>query len=632
MATLVDLPTELVLQILHDECISHRDLYLIGLVSKRLNFIAISFLLELRSVSNLHDSVSLTLGRDSLPPLYYSGFVRVNRSPLKPDKEVLWPPLKPEALIIVAFHISSIREIQCTLPQSFSDLSSLLRHLERLNAFILRLSSVGSLTLHFEGDHRYRHLSSNMFSAIPVQLADVFGEIIRATTARGCKSLRVYNKSYRLQDQYWNLIDDPAASPFKADPVPVHSAPKKTGTVSILSKAKAKVGNTLFRRQHKPSDFRQPNNPTSPYPSSPPTIIGQSCQLQTIHIQTPFALLPRCFPDIRDIIYASINTLTSLTFSYIAFDEQLFDSFLSSLASLFLHTRNAITHLDLRHCQKISPRPLLELLGCFQDRLEHLELDRDLTFLTDDSDTPNGDLHLHELHTLKAPLDWIKYFIKQDLTGPPLLNLSAMTVQCRLPDAPDFTYEVFRPHLDIVLEPIYSRWKNSSYQYQLPRIHVTLDLILDRHRPQQMDADRIVINLQASLSALSNKETVSAGRTLNSKRHNSLAKPRPPRHWDLITKLELSPTYPPVNDMQASTLAQWVTTVFPAVEQVTLPLPYIPRLMPTEEYKSRQIDLSVDASVFLKNALRLGQRNDDSEPLAWKTLVVGPWSLSLELD
>lgn len=628
LATLVDLPTELVLQILHDERISHRDLYLIGLVARRLNFIAISLLLELRGLSNLHDSVSLTLGHDSLPPLYESstvGMTRFRRSQTNVISQ--WTSLKSEALIMVAFHVSSIREVTCTFPQSFTDSYDLLRHLQRLHEFVQRLTNIGSLTLHFEGDYQTRHLSSNMFSAIPVPFAEVFGKIIRAATSRGCKSLRVYNKSLRLKDQYWNLIDDSSSPPIHCLPAPVHIIKKKASTLNILTKAKVK----LFGHRNRSVESPKLMNTPSPYLAYDPSMNGQRGNLRAIHIQTPFALLPRCFPSICDIIYSSMGTLTSLTLSYISFDELLFDSFLSALSSVFRDRRNVVTHLDLQQCQKIPPKALLELLRCFQD-LEHLELDRCLPFIGNEVDLPATSFQFAELRTVKAPLDWITYFMNQGPIASPLPAVSTMIIQCRLPNAPEFTYEVYRPHLDIVLEPIYSRWKNSSYNYQLPKVEVTLDLFLNRHRPQQMEADRIIINLQSTLLAMSNKDTVSSGSILSPQRPSPPGRPRPPRHWDMITKLELFPTYPPVNDTKAFTLSQWVTTLFPCVEQVTIPIPYIPRHMPPDEYKSRQIDLAVDASVYLKNSLCLRQMSDDSEPIVWKTLVVGPWSLSLELD
>ncbi|KAH9475112.1 hypothetical protein JR316_0012223 [Psilocybe cubensis] len=608
LATLSDLPTELVLQILHDDRISHRELYMVGLVSKRLNFIAISLLLERRGIrpSTLYDSVSLNLSDDTLPPLATPHLPQANEFSGKSG----WMSLKPEALIMVAFHVSSIRDVTCTFPQSFTDSANILRHLERLCAFVERLSDIGSLTLHFDGDYQTRHLSSNMFAAIPVLFAEVFNKVIRIVVSLGCKSVQVYNKSFRLKDQCWNLIEDSSSPPIQY-PTPDRTLKKATSTPNIFAKARGKL---FGYRQPSGYSSRLVSEP-SPYTTHPPYMIGRHCSLREIHIQTPFALLPRCFPSICDGIYSSMGTLTSITLSYISFDETLFGAFLSTLSSVYRGRKNIVTHFSLQQCQKLPPKALLELLLHFQD-LEYLELDRSLPFIGDQLDILPNDVHFSELRTLKAPLDWISYFLNQRQTTP-LPSLSAVVIQCRLPNAPEFIYEVYRPHLDTILEPIYWRCKKSSHNYQLPKIAVTLDLVLNRTRSQQMEADRIVINLQSTDSTMTNARGLGA---------------RPPLHWDIITKLELFPTYPPVNDSKAFTLAQWVTSVFPCVEQVTIPLPFIPRHMPPDEYKSRQMDLAVDAANYLKKSLCLRQRSEISDPVAWKTLVVGPWSLSLELD
>lgn len=252
--------------------------------------------------------------------------------------------------------------------------------------------------------------------------------------------------------------------------------------------------------------------------------------------------------------------------------------------------------------------------------------------ITKEEKTPGDrDLQFPNLKTIIAPLDWVAYLLRiphsHSRTGEeviPLPSLLNLTIKCRAEDSFHFRYDVFAPLLDNILEPLYYQRPTTSRS----TINLTLDLILDRSRPFQLDRDTLILEYT---SKSSRPPTPDLALTRSDSALITSHQARPPKHWDLISKLELYPTYPPVNESQALSLANWVSTVFPAVEQVTLPLPFIPRLMPIDIYKSRQKDLAEDAAEFLKDALRL-RLLGYGETLAWKTLVVGPWALSLEFD
>ncbi|KDR71577.1 hypothetical protein GALMADRAFT_253916 [Galerina marginata CBS 339.88] len=668
LAQLTDLPTELILQILKHDQIQPTDIYTVGLVCKRLNSIAISLLLEAQGVVNPENSIALTFDydNDSLhPPQIYPSLLPPEYPVNLPDRKI-----SARAAVMVAFYISSIREVKCTFPPSFTDLH-ILQQLERFAGFILCLKSIDSIAFHFAGDNQYRHLAPNpMFSSI-------FGDIIQTLTSKGCQSLQLYNSSFNDgQVERGVDPDDPttltaALSSFsvgqrsapgstkkansgvlgisggKIVSIPTANAPPLHGPTSadnkkgILKWTKARVGNTF-------SHFRSSKPPLPPkdsywrYPPFNPSSTDPHGALHTVLIQTPFALLPGCLPAIRNIMHSSSSTLTRLTLSHIVLDEHLFDS---CLPALFLNRPNAITHLSITQCHQISPQSFLRFLRCFQNHLQYLEFDREIDFISRDEELSSR-LHFYELRTLKAPIDWVTYLLGADLPTPEegkdpevvsaLPNLSALTIQCRTAASAYFTYQIFRPLLDNILEPLYSRWVAGSQYSQIPKIAVTLDLKLDRDQPWQMDQDRIFLNLLRPYLEPGHRKISSSHTTLvvedGFSRTQASSTPTIPIHWQLIGKLELSPTPPPINSIQAGVLAQWVTTLFPAVEQVTLPLPFIPRSMPIAEYKKRQWGIANDAVVFLHKALRSSRIDDDAAPYAWKTLVIGQWSFSLDLD
>ncbi|KDR71578.1 hypothetical protein GALMADRAFT_791703 [Galerina marginata CBS 339.88] len=605
MAQITDLPTELILQILQDDLILAADLYAVGVASKRLNLIAIPLLLKAQGVSNPEDSISLSFDHGSLHPSQrYPGLSRMTSTINQQEKNI---PV--EAAIMVAFSISSIREMKCTFPQSFTDLRILLHHIERLAGLLSRLESVKSMTFYFIGDHRHRHLSLNPLSANPVPFADIFSDIVHSLTLKSCEKFVLYNQSHRLQGQWEFGVDlDEQTETYNevggsfgnsASTSPSINLPNETGKTKSVSNLLrwtwARFENVVLSHFTRSSKFKllsisTKSNPL--YPSFHPSVLDHraSGTLRALYIQTPFVLLPRCLPAIRNIIHTSASTLTSLTLSYIIFDEHLFDSCLSSL---FLDRHNAITQLSILHCRQISPKAFLAFLGCFNDRLEYLELDREMGAITGSEDLPR--LFFPKLHTLKAPLDWVAHILKMSLP-----NIFAMTIQCRLGSTVYFMYDIFRPHLDSVLKPVHSSWTWPLRHNPVTKVEITINSKLDRKRPWQMEDGVISV----------------------------------PAHWHLISSLELSNANPPANPTEAGAMVQWVTTLFPAVEQVTLPFPHIPSgTMSIPEYKCYQEKAANEGVALLRIALKKSWIGfPDAPPHAWKRLVVGPWRFSFDLD
>ena len=636
---LLDLPTEILLQIFQDPVIEPVDLYSLGILSKRLNSIAIPLFLHAKSINHPEDSLTLVFDEDSQPcQRHYSNHSRFR---VRSAKEV--DQLGAVAGIMVAFHITSVREIRCIFPQSFSHITALLRHFSRLDMFLLRLTSVKSLTMHFEGDNRFRHFTSNPWSATPPQFGVTMGNIGRSLQCRGCETLLVYNRSYHLQ--YWKdevdsreMVEHNGLTFMRHSPQAEGlNKEKKKG---VMGRAKEKLGNKI---SHLKDGLHAPPKPPPKDPHNTytfcylPSVSSGISSLRTLHIQTPFLLLPPCLPHIRDFIHASKDTLTSLSFSHLLFDDQLMNS---CLVSLCLDRPNSITHLSITRCRQIPNLTLLTFLRCFQDHLEHLELDNESTYMISRDHLNLPSLHLNELCILKAPLDWVQYLLHGDSWQfgdngpthiPPLPHLTSLTIRCRAAAATSFDYRTFYPLLDVILQPLQTRSEASSQHPSAFKPEVSLDITLNEES-WHMDQDRAVFNL---LMPSTSPRSWSYGRYTPNLHEHSM-RPRPPTHWNLVSRLNLSPLQPPQDLYQARTLVQWVITLFPGVEEVTFPLPYvrpyIPHQMTPPESRSRQFTMLNSAATFILKAMRESHIDEDSPIVAWRRLVVGQWTFIFDLD
>ncbi|KAF8151446.1 hypothetical protein B0H34DRAFT_727622 [Crassisporium funariophilum] len=634
MGNFADLPTELLLQILQARQLKDLDLYAVGLVSKRLNTVAIPLYLNSKSIVITEGALNLTFDAEPQPTRY------------RRDQ----PARRLDALsgLRVALFLTTVLELQCTFSQEWWDPPAIQPYLVRIASLIARLAEVKSLVLIFEGDTKLRDMHADPDHAVPPAFAAVLGDILVSLETRGCEKVSLFNKSYFLHQWEHDLEDRDGAldgEVFSHSPSrEYHAKKKRKGIKGAFTRAKTRVEAVLSDLKgisNKPPPL-PPKNFYALYPSFISNPDGACSSVHTLHIQTPFALLPQCFPATQHLIHASMHTLTSLTLSYIFFDVETFDSCLSALSS---HGPNSITHLTISHCREISSDTLLGFVRCFQDRLQNLELDPDIGFASphDESElsaVPN----FPRLQNLTAPIDWVTQLLpcpsrrvdeKSDsVDSPPLPQLRSLIIQPRTSKTIHFTYQDFNPILDSILQNLYSRSQASTLPNH--KVDVTLDLKLQPHRPWQMDLDRSVFMLQSS-QPIRNWEYPSStypGRSQKPQLHSPSPNlpPQVPPHWNLITRLILSPTAPPTNSIHATLLARWVTTLFPAVQEVRLSLPSVLRLSPSPEIQRSEKALVDVAVALLVEALRETRVDEEPFPVEWRILTVGPWTFPLDLQ
>ena len=641
-AGILDLPTELLLQVFQDDQLNPIDLYSLGTLSKRLNSLAIPCFLASHFVNDPEAEVlTLIFNNANQPsPEHYGIFFENTEDPSEPKQHVLGPA----AGIMIAFDLTSVRFLECTLPQSFADISVLLQHFSRVESLISRLDHVQSLTILFDGDNKRRSMNSNPHSAVSIEFAEIMARILEYLLNKGCDTLELLNKSSHIKNIHEIENDIPieetdslirassAQAVAMTSAAPEHAKVSSKKPRGMIKRAKAKLESLLD------SSVLSHSSPPLPpkemyrlFPKLTPPTNGTHSSLRSLHIQTPFSLLPRCLPAIRNLIHCSVQTLTTLKLSHLIFHEDLFDACLSALS---LSPSNSITHLTIIHCHRISATAFMRFLSNFNEHLEYLEFDREISYAASTSDPRR--IQFPDLVSLKAPLDWVDYLLGY-ITAPaeevnpeyslPLPNLMYLTIYCRSLDALYFSYKVFYPLLDPILIKLQSRSLTlSRYAVHSAKVAITLDIRLDKSASSQMDLDRIVFNFQM---AAASKGSASRTRDHLTLSHGQI---QVSEHWYLITALDISPLPPPLDLIDAKLIAKWVVTLFPGVERVKIPAPYIALLLSTHEYWRRQKAIASAAASLLTSALKQSGEDVDAQaqPFAWRRLVVGDWSFSLD--
>ncbi|KJA16759.1 hypothetical protein HYPSUDRAFT_47021 [Hypholoma sublateritium FD-334 SS-4] len=572
MAILLDLPTELLLDILKRNGTGILDLYPIALVSRRLNSIAIPLAFPDIDTHDIENVFAITFDGPSC-----------ELTPKQRDTaEVSWDIRGIDAgLLLFAFDITSVDDIYCTFLDPLLEASALSHNLTRFAYFVARLTAVRSVTLWLKVVDEHRYARSHPHSAFPTSIANILNYLLQLLAIKGCKHLFIYDETHgtptpldpmaeitgATTDTSHFLSEDAARRAINTTPQqPAHHT-RKTGMISKLA---SRLANSPFKSKSRslPSSKLHTRTKITHY-SRHATPFSSLAMLRSIHLQSAIPLLPLCLPELLSLIRGSVHTLTSLTLSRISLDQHIFNSSLSGIMS---PEDSSITHFSVTNCIGIWPKTLLDILRYLQDRLEYLELDKTMALLPEyRPDSPIKHLHFPQLHIVDVPLDWMVYIVGHptnnslNTSNPnyiiPLPALSSMSLYCRTIEAINFTYSVFHPSLSAVLEPIYFQKGPLLRRGFASDMKISLEITLDEDKEKewQMDNDRAVLNMTASSYYKSNIPPTTS---------------RAPLPWHLVTYLRLC-TSPPEDTFEAHTLARWVTTIFPGVVEVEILLPGI---------------------------------------------------------
>ncbi len=189
MATLLDLPTELLLDILKRNGTRILDLYPIAAVSRRLNSIAIPLAFPDIDIFDLQDILSLTFDGSGC---------HLTPRPKQEDPLEAYLNIRgaDDGLLLLAFDIASVNEIRCIFLDPLLETCAIFQNLTRLAHFLERLTAVRAVTLWFKMDDEYHYALPDFQFTFPTSIADILNHIFQLLAIKGCKHLSIYNGTY----------------------------------------------------------------------------------------------------------------------------------------------------------------------------------------------------------------------------------------------------------------------------------------------------------------------------------------------------------------------------------------------------------------------------------------------------
>ncbi|KAF7368504.1 hypothetical protein MVEN_00173600 [Mycena venus] len=169
LASLADLPNELLVDILDQSTFPTEALYYLALLSRRLHFVALPIYFSRTGIDLETRCATIALASDRLDPL--------------------------SALQICLF-LSSMDTLVCIFPHpSCITISPFLAQLKRLQTFISRLSSIKSVTLNLDSRPRSQCLSVGIDEVLDAW-ASQYGGLLNCIVEKGCSFLAVKNGTH----------------------------------------------------------------------------------------------------------------------------------------------------------------------------------------------------------------------------------------------------------------------------------------------------------------------------------------------------------------------------------------------------------------------------------------------------
>ncbi|KAJ7309412.1 hypothetical protein DFH08DRAFT_974664 [Mycena albidolilacea] len=184
LASIADLPNELLVDIFEYPTFPTEALYFLALLCRRLHLVALPIYFSRNGIHLEKKSATITLGTDK------------------------WDSLS--ALQICLF-ISSMEHVSCIFPHpSCTTVFPIIAQMKRLRTFISQLSFVGKVTLNLDstGHGRSRCLSTGTDEDLK-DWTDQYGALLNCIVQKGCKSLTVLNggqltETYQLEAPGWS--------------------------------------------------------------------------------------------------------------------------------------------------------------------------------------------------------------------------------------------------------------------------------------------------------------------------------------------------------------------------------------------------------------------------------------------
>ncbi|KAF8797819.1 hypothetical protein BYT27DRAFT_7204020 [Phlegmacium glaucopus] len=407
--SLLDLPNELIIDILSDANISITDIYTVSCLSKRLNSLALPIYLAAHGIPEPEREMSLyVLDWD----LYNIKF--------PPDLNP-FTFFRPDALsgLNISTNISHVRHFKCFFQEpttkewrnSFQQAYNLSLAVKRTARFVHRLESVGVAEIYLIWDPYYVRADKTI-THVPIpelnEWTESFCRFLNLLLERRCTSLTV---------QY-NASIEPAFRFRSSNPI--------TKTFSnVFQKRRDKQTRTLHWDLERPMHEGKVD-PSSIATASLSHLAQESNSIMTLSLHSNALLLPPFVNWTLSLLYSQ-SSLTCITFAHLTFSKETWTTLLPLIADA---VSDRLTKLSFfLKCTNLTAEDLIRFLARLP-HLTHLSVDRTFCSRFQGSGT-RGKLHLSnltpphlsQLQVLKGPTELVFLLLHaQPLSSPSRKN------------------------------------------------------------------------------------------------------------------------------------------------------------------------------------------------------------------
>lgn len=402
--SLLDLPNELIIEILSDVNISQEDVYIVSCLSKRLNTLALPIYLATHGIPEPEREISLYV-LDWDPFFQFTNALRS------------FSLHRPDTLsgLNISTNISQVKHFKCFFQypttkeraNSFQRAYNLSLAVKRTARFVHRLKYVEMAEIYLVWDPYY---VQGIPGAIPElnEWTESFSLFLNLIVERGCTSLTVqYDAS--IEPAFRFRSSNPITKTF-------------SNFFQYIHKRRDKRAPSLHWELERPIHEGKPDssNVASAYLSRP---AQESNSIVTLSLHSNALLLPPFVNWTLSLLYGHSN-LTCITFAHLTFSEEIWTTLLPLIANTVSDRLTTLSFFS--KCTNLTAENLMRFLGRLP-HLTHLSVDRMFCSRFQSSGT-RGKLqsmlkltqpYLPHLQVLQAPVELVFLLLNAQSPSPP---------------------------------------------------------------------------------------------------------------------------------------------------------------------------------------------------------------------
>ena len=400
---LLDLPNELIINILSDETLSLTDIYIVSCLSKRLNILALPIYLADHGITEPEREISLDV-------LNWDPYINVQptNTTLSSGLNLVSHTLDALSGLNISTNISRVKHFKCCFQDpttrdcqrnSFQPAHNLPLAVERTARFIQKLNYVRVAEIYLVWDPYYVQRNKTI-THVPVaelnEWTESFCRFLNLIVERGCTSLTV---------QYDAAIE-PAFRFRSSNPI----TKTFSNVFQYVQKRQDKEAPTLHWDLERP--IHEGKLDPSSVATAPLSLLAQeSKSVVSLSLHSNALLLPPFVNWTLSLLYTH-SSLTCITFAHLTFPKQVWTTLLPLIADAVSHR---LTNLSFfLKCTNLTAEDLIRFLARLP-HLTHLLVGQSIWSRFQVSDKKLQQLtppYLLHLRVLQAPPELVSLLLK----------------------------------------------------------------------------------------------------------------------------------------------------------------------------------------------------------------------------